>query len=161
VIALGVDIASKTGWSIVESQGGREALLEYGIVDIANPTPLWEQIDAVLDKGRHVAVVALELPYLAKENPHVLEVLARLCGQWEHACAIRGLEAVLVRSKTWQTAILRGLITTSSKREQCKRAAQTWCRATFGLDLPEDEADATAIATWALRTARARKLGIG
>jgi Holliday junction resolvasome RuvABC endonuclease subunit len=161
MLAIGADIASKTGWSVVESQGGHEIPLEHGIVDVTNATPLWEQIDAVLDKGRHVAVVALELPYLAKENPHVLEVLARLCGQWEHACAMRGLDYVLVRPSQWQSAILTGLIATSSKREQRKRAARMWCLATFGLDLPEDEADATAIATWALRTARARKLGIG
>lgn len=159
MLAIGADVATRTGWGCVESKDGREVLLEHGIVDAASETPLWQQINAVLDRGRHVAVVALELPFLGK-NPHVLEVLARLCGQWEHACAMCGLESVLVRAKTWQTAILRGLITTSSKREQCKRAAQMWCKATFGLELEEDEVDATAIATWALRTARARRLGI-
>ena len=159
MLAIGADIASRTGWGVVESTGGHETALEHGIVDVAMDTPLWEQIDRVLDKGRHVAVVALEMPWLG-DNPHTLEVLARLTGQWEHACSMRGLEYVLVRPGQWQPAILTGLIDTHSKREQRNRAARMWCRATFGLDLEDDEADGLAIATWACRTRLARARGL-
>ncbi len=159
MLAIGADIASRTGWGVVESTGGHETALEHGIVDVAMDTPLWEQIDRVLDKGRDGAVVALEMPWLG-DNPHTLEVLARLTGQWEHACSMRGLEYVLVRPGQWQPAILTGLIDTHSKREQRKRAARTWCRATFGLDLEDDEADGLAIATWACRQHRARAAGL-
>ena len=70
MLAIGVDVASISGWAVVEDAHGRETLWEHGIVDVAMDTPLWEQIDRVLDKGRHVAMVALELPYLG-DNPHV------------------------------------------------------------------------------------------
>ena len=165
MLAIGADIATKTGWGVVESAGGRETLLEHGIVDVAKLTPaeLCQAIGRVLDRtarNSHAdVVVALELPYLA-DNPHALEVLARLCGQWEHACAMRGLDAVLVRASQWQPAILTGLITTHSKREQRKRAARMWCKTTFGVDLSDDESDAAAIATWACRQHRARAAGL-
>jgi hypothetical protein len=35
-----------------------------------------------------------------------------------------------------------------------------WVKATFGVELGEDESDSVALATWGLRTARARKLGL-
>ena len=159
MLALGIDCATRSGWAAVESHLGRESLIEHGIVDAAAETPLWEQMDSVLDKARHVALVAIELPWLG-DNPHTLEVLARLCGQWEHACAMRGLDCVLVRPQQWGTSILSGLITTHSKRAQRKRAAKMWCKATFGVDLPEDEADAACLSTWAIRQAQAKRLGL-
>ena len=166
VLAIGADIATRTGWGVVESVCGHEHPLDHGTIDAAKLTPaeLCQAIDRVLDlsacNSHNDVVVALELPFLDK-NPHVLEVLARLCGQWEHACAMRGLETVLVRASQWQAAILTGLITTTSKREQRKKAAQMWCKATYGLDLDEDSADGVAIATWACRIRLARNKGLG
>jgi hypothetical protein len=40
-----------------------------------------------------------------------------------------------------------------SKREQRKRAALIWVRATFGVTLGEDACDAVGIAVWAARKA--------
>jgi Holliday junction resolvasome RuvABC endonuclease subunit len=165
MLAIGIDCATRTGWAVVESVCGREHPLEHGIVDASKLTPaeLCQAMDRVLNlsacNGHNDVVVALELPFLDK-NPHVLEVLARLCGQWEHACAMRGLDAVLVRASRWQPAILTGLIDTHSKREQRKRAARMWCKATYGVDLSDDESDAAAIATWACRQHRARATGL-
>ena len=160
MLAIGVDVATISGWAIVESTNGRETLLEHGIVDATNKTPLWEQIDRVLDKSRHVATVALELPWLGP-NPHTLEVLARFTGQWEHACTMRGLECVLVRPGQWQPAILTGLIDLHSQREQRKKAARMWCKATFGVSPSEDECDAIGLSTWACRTRLAAARGLG
>ncbi|HJX54591.1 MAG TPA: hypothetical protein VJ801_17625 [Polyangia bacterium] len=162
VIALGIDCATRTGWALVESARGRERLLECGVLDLARPDA-WNPVAwlALHCRAPKPApdVVAIELPWMGK-NAHTLEVLARLCGRFEQAFEAQGCPVVLVRAKTWQTAILTGLITTTSKREQCKRAARTWCKATFGVDLDEDRADAVGIATWALRTARARAVGL-
>jgi Holliday junction resolvasome RuvABC endonuclease subunit len=158
---LGVDVATRTGWAIVEATPGREVLRDHGIVDATSDTPLWEQIDAVLDRCHHSATVAIELPYLA-DNPHTLEVLARLCGQWEAIISMRaGFDVVMVKASQWQSAILTGLTDVHSKRAQRKRASKMWCLATYGVDLDEDRSDAAALATWAARTSRARGLGIG
>ena len=165
MLAIGADIATRTGWGVVESVCGHEHPLEHGTIDAAKLTPaeLCQAIDRVLDlsacNSHNDVVVALELPFLDK-NPHVLEVLARLCGQWEHACAMRGLETVLVRASQWQAAILTGLITTTSKREQRKRAARMWVKSTFGVVTSEDECDAIALGTWACRQHRARATGL-
>ena len=156
--ALGVDVATRAGWSIVQADGGHESVIEHGIVSPGEP-PICQQIERVVSHARGVDLVVLERPYLDR-NVATMEVLARLLGAWEHACACRGLDVVLVRASQWQSAILRGLINQASKREQRKRAARMWCRATFGLDLEDDEADGLAIATWACRQHRARAAGL-
>jgi Holliday junction resolvasome RuvABC endonuclease subunit len=156
VRAIGVDVATRAGWAVVEATGGCERALETGIVSPASGA-VWEQIESVVSKWRGVDVVALERPYLDK-NVLTLEVLARLLGAWEHACASRWLDVVLVRASEWQQEVLAGLINRASKRTQRKQAARIWCRATYGLNLDDDQSDATALATWAVRTERMRGL---
>ena len=158
VKSVGVDVAGRAGWAIVQADGGHESVLEHGIVSPGEP-PICQQIEHVVGHARGVDVVVLERPYLDR-NVATMEVLARLLGAWEHACACRGLDVVLVRASEWQSAILRGLINQASKRAQRKKAARMWVTATFGLDCGEDESDAIAMATWCLRTARSRGLGI-
>ena len=161
VRALGVDVATRAGWSVVQADGGHESVIETGIVSPGDP-PVCQQIEHVVSRAfrQGVELAVLERPYLDR-NVATMEVLARLLGAWEHACATRGLDVVLVRASEWQSAILRGIINRASKRAQRKRAARMWVKATFGLDCGEDESDAIALAVWGLRTARARGLGIG
>ena len=156
--ALGVDVATRAGWAIAQADGGRESVIETGIVSPGDP-PVCQQIEYVVSRARMVDVVVLERPYLDR-NVATMEVLARLLGAWEHACATRGLDVVLVRASEWQSAILRGLTNQASKRAQRKRAARMWVKASFGLNCGEDESDAVALAVWGLRMARARGLGI-
>ena len=158
--SLGVDVATRAGWAVVQADGGHESVIETGIVSPGDP-PVCQQIEHVVRIAycRGVELAVLERPYLEK-NLNTMEVLARLLGAWEHSCATRGLEVVLVRASEWQSAILRGLINQASKRAQRKRAARMWVKATFAIDLGEDESDAVALAVWGLRMARARGLGI-
>ena len=158
--AFGGDVATRAGWAIVQGDGGHEAILETGIVSPSDP-PVCQQIENVVSRAfrQGVELAVLERPYLDR-NVATMEVLARLLGAWEHSCAIRGLDVVLVRASEWQSAILRGLINQASKRAQRKRAARMWVKASFGVELGEDESDAVALAVWGLRMARARGLGI-
>ncbi len=151
VIALGVDVATKAGWVVLEKFAG-ERVLETGIVGPGVGLPAWEQLERVVQnahtKGARLAV--LERPYLDK-NPKVLEVLARLLGSWEQVCRARGLEVVLVRASEWQMGCLAGLISITSRRDARKKAAQVWCRAVYQLELDPDRADAVAMTTWVVK----------
>ena len=163
MIALGIDCATKTGWALVESDGGHEKLLADGVIDLGIPD-FWMEIKRLADASfwetepKRPDAVAIELPYMGK-NAHTLEVLARMCGRFEQAFESTGAQVQVVRASQWQTSILGRF--GGKTRAGLKLAAVAWAKGTFGVSLPSDAADAAGLACFALRTARARKLGIG
>jgi Holliday junction resolvasome RuvABC endonuclease subunit len=103
-----------------------------------------------------VDIVAIELPYLGK-NVNTLRVLARLFGRFEQAFEPTGAEIVEVTAQHWQHRILGRF--GGVRRESLKPAAIMWARATFGVQLTEDEADAAGVSACVLRErAYARKI---
>ena len=161
MMALGIDAATRTGWALVSSDLGRETLVEHNTLELGGRNA-WEWVDWLVQHCRgqlQPSIVAVECPWLGKD-PHALEVLARLCGRFEQAFEAAGARVIVVKAQQWQCAALSGLMNRTSKRVQRKRAAKLWCRATFGVDLCEDEADAACIATWAIRQAQAKRCGL-
>ena len=160
MIALGVDCATNAGWALVEQDKGRDRLIECGVLDLGRPdawNPVaWLELHCRTPKPTP-DIVAIELPYMGK-NVHTLEVLARLCGRFEQAFEPTGARIEVVRASQWQSAILGRF--GGKTRAGLKLAAVAWAKGTFGVTLPSDAADAAGLACWALRTARARKLGI-
>ena len=162
VIALGIDCATSSGWALVEATGGHERLLADGVIDLTIPD-FWMEIKRLADASywetetKIPDIVAIELPWLGK-NAHTLEVLARLCGRFEQAFEPTGAKVQVVRASEWQSSILGRF--GGKTRAGLKLAAIAWAKGTFGVSLPSDAADAAGLACWALRTTRARKLGI-
>ena len=95
------------------------------------------------------SLVAIEEPFV-RVNPATGLYLARLLGRWLQAFERRGLPTATVLASTWQPVVLGTRITTRTPSAMRKAAAVAWARERFGVDLPEDEADAAGIAAWAL-----------
>lgn len=154
MIALGIDAATITGWAKVEAGAGgvRPRLLDWGLVDFnKHKLAPWNPVAAVELACRPPApvphIVAIELPWMGK-NPHTLEVLARICGRFEQAFGPSGANVRVIRANQWQPKMLGSC---RLKREMLKRLSVAWCKAQFGLDLPEDAADAAVMAAYALK----------
>lgn len=151
MIVIGLDSAEHTGFAVVESTGPRERLVQHGTFRVRRAGDV-EQAVAALAPLRP-DLVAIEGVYVAANAATAL-TLAILLGRWLQAWERRGIECTTVTAATWQPAILSGLIGQRSPREDRKRAAVIWASGTFGgVTLPEDEADAAGIATWAARQA--------
>lgn len=143
---LSVDNAYTAGWSVVDG----ERLLEHGGVDARDPLRVNQLVgDLVARWGLDLAVI--EDAYVAhgdKANVATTKTLCRLIGRWEMALALRAVPFEIMMADTWQRDILSGLaIVTGSKRAQRKIAAVRWVRATYGVTVSQDEADAIALAT--------------
>lgn len=149
VIALGIDAATNTGYGLVRRDRGEEKLIAHGELDFARFPAKWELAETLVRLARdwRPDVVAIELPYMHK-NAHTLEVLARFCGRFEQALEPTGAQVLVVRANQWQPKMLG---TCRMKRDALKKLAVVWCRSNFGLDLPEDAADAAMLAVYALR----------
>ena len=151
MIAVGIDCATTTGWAIVERTGGRETLRGHGILKLNTPhvwNPIaWLALQARPWGGPWPDVVAIELPFLG-QNPHTLEVLARICGRFEQAFGPSGADIRVIRSNRWQPKMLGP---TRMKRAMLKKLAVAWCRSNLGAVLPQDAADAAVMAVYALR----------
>jgi hypothetical protein len=153
VIVLGIDSAELTGFAVVTSgPGGRETLLRHGVFKIRAAADV-EVAVVDLVGGTLPDLVAIEAPFIG-QNVTTGLTLATLLGRWLQALEIRGVPTTTVTANVWQIGILTGLITQRSRRAERKAAACGWSKATFGVALSEDEADAAGIATWALRHAR-------
>ncbi len=158
---LGIDCATTAGWALVTGSPSRETLLDHGTVALASGCAcvvqgLVERVRARLkDRGEAMAglVVAIEDPYLAKDNPKTLKVLARLVGRLEQSFELAGAEIVTVTAQTWQAGVLgvgRGRFG-GVKRADRKAAAGIVARSLFGRGLTEDEADGAMLAVHVLR----------
>lgn len=157
MIVLGLDSATNCGWALLGRDGGREALIECGVLDLSIDAAL--KIEALANRAvdHGVQMVAIEDNYLAlkpgKANPAVLKFLSRLVGRWEQAFERRRVPTSLVMPEEWARAVLTGLIHPHSKRDERKRSATTWARGTFGVRVTSDAADAIGIAAFAARRA--------
>jgi Holliday junction resolvasome RuvABC endonuclease subunit len=147
---LGIDCATKTGWFLVDNAAGKERLIGHGVLDLSRSP--WTQIQWLVthcrDLERLPDVVVIELPYLDK-NPVTLRTLAMLAGRFQQAFEAAGIPTELLMATQWQRKILGRF--GGKKREDLKKAAVLWARATFGEVLTTDEADAAGIATCVLR----------
>lgn len=152
MIILGIDSASTAGFAIVDG----DRLLEHGTVDARDPMRVHQLVGDLVTRHRPARAV-IEEAYVARgehANPKVTMLLSRFIGRWEMALALRSVPTELVNTKAWQTEILAGLITTRSKREECKAAAAEWVRLHHRVRVTGDAADAVCIATWAAGRAR-------
>jgi Holliday junction resolvasome RuvABC endonuclease subunit len=157
VTVLGIDSAELTGFAVVtRPSGGREELARSGVVTIRTAADVEAAVTDLT--GRHAPdVVAIEEPFAhPKQGPVAGMALARLLGRWLQAFERRGCTCVTIPACMWQPAILggrSGLIGPRATRPERKAAAQTWVKATFGVELAEDEADAICMASYVLRSA--------
>lgn len=145
MIILGIDSASVSGWCLLDG----DRVLKFGTVNAREPMRI-DALAALVNSIARPALAVIEDSYLG-ENVNTVKVLSRIQGRWEQAFATRGIPSELVMADTWQKAILTGLISRKSKSEERKRAAAIWVKATYGLTVPEDVADAIGLATHVAR----------
>jgi Holliday junction resolvasome RuvABC endonuclease subunit len=149
MIVLGLDSATRTGFAVVRVEGGREELLEHGVID-------GRDADEIDDFAHRIAqtyspdVAAIEDNYLDKD-PSALKTLSRIVGRWQQALETRGVETRLVLAQVWQSGLLRGLGGAGDRKGR-KKAAALWVLGAFRIkDVSPDETDAICMATWEAR----------
>jgi len=145
MIVLGIDSASCSGWALLD--GCRP--IKYGTINAREPARI-DTLAALVNSIGRPDLVAIEDSYLG-ENVNTVKVLSRIQGRFEQAFATRGIPTELVMADVWQKALLTGLITGKSKSAERKRAAAIWVKATYGLVVSEDIADAIGIGTFVAR----------
>ena len=148
---LGLDVATTCGWALVDNATGKERSLGRGVITLARaPSDEIEKlVDYALSAPAHKPdLVVVELPYLDK-NPATLLCLAMLAGRFQQAFEVAGFPVELLRATQWQRTVLGGF--GGKKRDGLKKAAVLWARATFGVPMTGDEADAHGIAACVLR----------
>lgn len=150
MIVAGIDAATATGWGAVDLAAGRLRPVRWGRIK----GTAWLEVDALARVLKLMGVEAayIEAPYVDKD-PRVAILLGRIAGRFEQALERRGIACELVLGNQWQQGLLRGLITTRSKRDERKAACAQWVRASFpGIRFrTQDAADALALASWGAR----------
>lgn len=149
VTVLAVDSAQRSGWAIVRHARGRDRLLDHGIVNVRSAADVVQAVEVLASFP--VDAIAIESPYIGV-NAGTGLALAMLAGRWAQEFERRGVEVQGVLATVWQMGVLAGLISRHSGRDDRKRAAQLWARATFGAALAEDEADAAGLASFVARS---------
>lgn len=151
LVAAGIDVAALTGWAIVEANVHGQKLLAHGTAKIRRGADVERLVDELAGAGPQV--IALERPFVKPAsrggNPHSGLELAELLGRFRQAFEMLGAATLTVLASTWQPAILG--VDRWANRETRKAAAVAWARRELGAELSEDEADAAAIAAWAIR----------
>ena len=152
--ALGIDCATTCGWALVDNTAGKERSLGRGVLDLSRSTQ--EKVEDLANLARSMKpdVVVVELPYLDK-NVVTLRTLAMLAGRFQQAFEVAGFPVELLMATQWQSSVLGRF--GGRKREGLKKAAVLWARATFGVAMTEDEADAHGIAMCVLRKRKISK----
>lgn len=161
MIVLGLDSAiTKTGWALVERDGGKETLIQHGFLTDVDGDVVSEFAGRVHASNVAVDMVVVEDLYFAKDA-NMVKKLARLTGRWQQAFEVLGFSTKLVMASAWQKSLLSGLMNAgSSDRNARKKACQLWVKATFGAELPVDEADAVGLAVYELRRSAFTKRAI-
>lgn len=161
MIVLGIDSASSAGYAIVDG----ERLIAHGVVDARDPARVWQLVGHLV-VAHAPGLAVIEQAYVGRgehANPATTMLLSRLIGRWEMALAARGVRSELVGAHEWQSAVLAGLLPPRPKRDDRKRAAAAWARATYGQKIVGDAADACGIASFVSRresmAARLRRAG--
>jgi Holliday junction resolvasome RuvABC endonuclease subunit len=148
VKVLALDSAEVTGFAVVACENGTEVLLRHGAVTVKTASDVETAAGGLAREGAHLAVV--EEPFVHPRNPATGLVLARLLGRWLQAFETKGVPTATIPASMWQTKVLPG-VTWRTRSADRKMAAVTFARATFGVDVSEDVADAIAMATWVVR----------
>lgn len=148
---VGVDSAEHAGIAVVHRDAHGEHLRLSTTLTISSASDVESAVARLAVYAPDL--VCIEAPFV-RLNPATALGLATLMGRWLQAWERREVATTTVLASTWQIGLLEGLITRRSARAARKAAARRWALATFGADLPEDEADAACLATWALRRAR-------
>jgi Holliday junction resolvasome RuvABC endonuclease subunit len=150
VRVVGLDSAAATGFAIIEETGAGRRLLHSGVL----PATSWDEVARAVDElaAWRPDVVVVEAPYVAR-NAHTGLQLAELLGRWLQSWEQRGIATITCQANKCQLAVLPG-IHFRSDRAARKVAALALAKALFGVDLPEDEADAVGLALWGLDQAR-------
>jgi hypothetical protein len=151
VIVLGVASAfAKCGWALVEREDTRERLVDHGTLRAVDADVVADFAGKIANGKLSIDSVVIEDAFVDTNMPTTMS-LCRLVGRWQQAFEVLGFETRTVLASVWQRGILTGFITGDTEREGRKKAAQLWARATFGVALPQDEADAAGISTWEIR----------
>jgi hypothetical protein len=149
----GIDSAELSGIAVVaRDRPGRERLVLSGVRRIRTAADVAAVVAELAAQAPDV--VAIEEPFIHPRQPLAGLVLARLLGRWLQAFEGQGITCVTTPASLWQPAMLAGLMGPQALRAERKAAAQAWCRVTFGVVATEDQADAIAMATYVLRSAR-------
>lgn len=151
MIVLGIDAATKSGWGIVDTTGGRIRLLDFGIAKVGNYRSLGAVMAVALKLN--VAKVAIEYPYMA-ENAGTAIKIGIVVGRWMQECDRAALPFETFTAHQWQMQLLTGLITNRSKSPERKKAAAIWVKSVFGINALEDEADGICLASWRAKVGR-------
>lgn len=152
---LGLDVATITGWAVIDRPDGeREQLVAYSAEVLDGEDTAGSRITSFAHRIYAEAtlrpdLVAIELPYHNK-NAHTTITLARFVGRFEQAFYDR--QIVLFPAGEWQHHIL-GVCATAT-RTQRKAEAVAWAWQTYRKRMTHDEADACGIARWGLQRAR-------
>lgn len=151
MIVIGVDSAEHAGVAVVHRDHQGERLRLTTTLEITTAADVESAVTRLTTYRPDL--VAIEAPFV-RMNPATALVLAVLMGRWLQEWERRGVATCTVLASVWQLGLLDGLISRRSDRACRKAAAKRWALATYGVELPEDEADAAGIAAWALRRAR-------
>lgn len=141
---LGIDSASVSGWAQLEG----ERPIGTGTVNAADLLRLDAFAAFICAKSRPDLVVIEDNFVMRgpKANPNTMKILSRIVGAWLLAFAVRGVTTEVLLPGVWQKGVLPNLGV-----GRTKKAAAMWVKATFGLTVPEDAADALGIATHVAR----------
>jgi len=153
---LALDSATTTGWAQLDG----ERLIGTGTVNAGDLLRL-DAFAVFICARERPDLVVIEDNFVMrgrKANPNTMKVLSRIVGAWLLAFAVRGVQTEIVMPGAWQKGVLPNL-----GAGKTKMAAALWVKATYGLVVPEDIADAIGLATWIARreqlAARVRTVG--
>ena len=141
---LALDSATTTGWASLDG----ERLTGHGVVDAGDLLRL-DAFASIACRTDRPDLVVIEDNFVMrgpKANPNTMKILSRIVGAWQLAFAVRGVPTEVVLPGVWQKGVL-GQLTKGGT----KRAAALWVRATFGIVVSEDAADAIGLGTWVAR----------
>lgn len=150
-MALGIDSAfARCGWALVERAGDRERLIDHGTLKAVDADLVSDFAGKIANGKLAVDSVVIEDAHIDK-NIDTTKSLSRLVGRWQQAFEVLGFETRIVMADVWQRGILTGLITSKTELEGRRKASQLWAKATLGVVLASEEADAAGLATWEVR----------
>lgn len=148
--ALGLDIASKTGWAVAED----DSLIELGLLNARDERAIRRFVTGIWEQHPDLDLVAIEAP-IALQNGNTTIMLAKMAGALTYAFSER-CPVHEVHSSAWRSQVLG--MHSRAGREALKAGAVEWVRLRTGRYVTTDEADAACIAFWATRNARAGAL---
>lgn len=148
---LGLDIASKTGWGIVERVDGKERLSESGIIDATDMRQIRKFVSWLWENHPDLGRCWIESTYVARgphANPEVTIQLAQKAGAFRYALSER-LAVDFVSPAQWRAEVLSppGKL----QRADLKRLAQSHVKLAFRIQVSADEAEAICIAFYGVR----------